>query len=128
MASCLAITFEMQKKDQKHDTANHHDTPDTILCPVKTAAAIVKRINNYACTNTNNPISPVLNNSNKTHVTSKKITDALRDSVKSIGKNVLNIRMDEISTHSIRSGAAMSMFIGGCPVYSSYKHSKNWFG
>ena len=28
MADYLAITFKMQKKDQKHDSVNHHATPD----------------------------------------------------------------------------------------------------
>ena len=116
-ADCLAITFEMQKKDDKHDTVNHHATPDTTLCPVKAAAAIVKRIKSYPGTNNDTPISTVLDNSRLTHVTSKQVTDALRDSVKSIGENFLNINADEIGTRSIRSGAAMAMFIGGCPVY-----------
>ena len=41
----------------------------------------------------------------------------LRDAVQAIGEGVLNIKVDEIGTHSIRSGAAMAMVMGGLPVY-----------
>jgi hypothetical protein len=41
----------------------------------------------------------------------------LKDSVRAIGEDVLNIKADEVGTHSLRSGAAMAMFLGGLPVY-----------
>jgi hypothetical protein len=41
----------------------------------------------------------------------------LRDAVQTIGEDVLNIKAEEIGTHSIWSGAAMAMFLGGLPVY-----------
>ena len=37
--------------------------------------------------------------------------------MRALGEDVLNIKADEVGTHSIRSAAAMAMFIGGLPVY-----------
>ena len=44
--------------------------------------------------------------------------DAIRDAVVAIGETSLGINKSEVGTHSIRSGAAMAMYLGGCPVYS----------
>ena len=35
-----------------------------------------------------------------------------------IGEEILGIKAEEVGTHSIRSGAAMSMYLGECPVYT----------
>ena len=45
------------------------------------------------------------------------MANVLKDTVGAIGEDVLNIKADEVGTHSIRSAAAMAMFIGGLPVY-----------
>jgi hypothetical protein len=51
------------------------------------------------------------------HITSTQIRNVLRDAVKAIRGDTLHISVDEIRTHSIRSGAAMAMFLGGRPVF-----------
>ena len=33
IADCLAITFEMQKKDDKNNTVHHEATRDQTMCP-----------------------------------------------------------------------------------------------
>jgi hypothetical protein len=43
--------------------------------------------------------------------------NALRDAVSAIGEDSLHIAAHKIGTHSIRLGAAMAMFLGGCPVF-----------
>ena len=62
-------------------------------------------------------ISAILVGSKITQVKSKQMVGVLRDAVQAIGEGVLNIKVDEIGTHSIRSGAAMAMVMGGLPVY-----------
>ena len=42
-ADCLAITFEMQKKDDKNDTIHHKATRDQTMCPVQAAAKYRRR-------------------------------------------------------------------------------------
>jgi hypothetical protein len=52
-----------------------------------------------------------------TTVTSRQVINALKDAVSSIGEQILKIEVSEIGTHSLQSGTAMAMFMGGCPVY-----------
>ena len=52
------------------------------------------------------------------HVTSKMMVESLRDAVKATGEEKLGFKAEEIGTHSIRSGAAMAMYLGKCPVYT----------
>jgi hypothetical protein len=41
----------------------------------------------------------------------------LWDAVSAIGEDTLHIAANEIGTHPIHSGAAMAMFLGGCPMF-----------
>jgi len=116
-ADCLAITFEMQKKEDKNDTVHHKATRDQTMCPVQAAAELVRRIRSYPNTNDDTPISALLIGSRITHVTGKQVANVLKDTVRAIGEDALNIKADEVGTHSIRSAAAMAMFLGGLPVY-----------
>ncbi len=52
------------------------------------------------------------------HVTSKELIAAMQDAVVAIGEDSLGFSKDQIGTHSIRSGAAMAMHLGECPVYT----------
>jgi hypothetical protein len=117
LSDCVAITFEMQKKEEKNDTVHHKSSGDLIMCPVRAAAELVRRILGYPGTDGNTPISAILVGSKITQVKSKQMVGVLRDAVQAIGEGVLNIKVDEIGTHSIRSGAAMAMVMGGLPVY-----------
>jgi hypothetical protein len=50
------------------------------------------------------------------HVTSKQVIADMKDAIQAIGEDVLHIKKEEISTHLIRSCAAMTMFLGNCLV------------
>jgi len=43
--------------------------------------------------------------------------NTLRDAVGAIGEVKLGIKKEDVGTHSIRSGAAMAMYLGECPVF-----------
>ena len=116
-ADCVAITFEMQKKEEKNDTIHHKATGDRIMCPVRAAVELVRRIRSYARINDETPISAVMMGTRIRHVTSKQVAKALQDAVTAIGEDVLNIKAEDVGTHSLRSAAAMAMFLGGLPVY-----------
>ena len=117
-ADNIAITFKTQKNGQKFDTvtqwATHHDT----LCPVTQWASLVKRIRTYPGENDDTNISAVWHHGKTHHITSKEITDALRNGLSVFGNDKLRIKPHEIGTHSIRSGAAMAMYLGGVPVFA----------
>ena len=117
-ADCVAITFEFQKKDERNDTVTQLDTDHSFLSPVRIWAAIVKRIRKYPGANDDTPVSAVWRNGRIQHVTSAEMVNALRDAVKVIGEEKLGFKSTEIGTHSLRSGAAMAMFLGECPVYT----------
>ncbi len=116
-ADCLNVTFEMQKKDEKNDTTTQMASGDITLCPVRAAAAIVHRIRSYLGANDDTPISAFWRYDSINHITSKQITNTLRDAVSAIGEDSLHIAANKIGTHSIRLGAAMAMFLGKCPVF-----------
>jgi hypothetical protein len=43
-ADCINVTFKMQKKDKKNDTTTQMASSNITLCPVRTAAAIIRWI------------------------------------------------------------------------------------
>jgi hypothetical protein len=59
---------------------------DVLLCPVRAAAAIVRRIKHYPGCSINSPISTVLNVGIIEHATSQHMIDALRDAASAIGE------------------------------------------
>ena len=117
-ADCVSITFEFQKKDERMDTVTQMASYDTILNPVRQWAALVKRISRYPGATRDTPVSAVWRNGRIEHITSKEMILALRAAVSSIGEDILGIKIEDIGTHSIRSGAAMAMYLGELPVYT----------
>ncbi len=116
-ANCINITFEMQKKDKKNNAVTQMSSGNVTLCPVRAAAATVCRIWSYPGANEDTQISAIWQYGCIEHITSKQIKNALRDAISAILEDTLHITTYVIGTHSIRSGAAMAMFLGGCPVF-----------
>ena len=52
------------------------------------------------------------------NITREMIADLCRDGVVVIGETKLGICKSEIRTRSIRSGAALAMYLAGVPVFS----------
>jgi hypothetical protein len=117
-ADCVSLCFEMQKKDEKWDRVTQLTSEDTILCPVRQWAALTRRILGYPGATPETTVNAVWKNDRIEFITSSDITDALRDGVKAIGEDKLGFKASEVGTHSIRSGAAMAMYLGECPVYT----------
>jgi hypothetical protein len=107
----------MQKKDKKNDAVTQMSLGDIKLCPVRAAAAIFCRIQFYPGANDSTLISAIWQYNRIEHIISKQINKALQDAVLAIGEVTLHIAADEIGTHSIRLGAAMAMFLGGCSLF-----------
>jgi hypothetical protein len=93
------------------DTVTQMASGDITLCPVCLAASIVQQIQGYSKPNNDTHISAVQINGKLTHVISTNVISALQD-------DRLGIKKEEVGTHLIRSGAAMAMYLGECPVYS----------
>ncbi len=114
---CVPITLEQQKKNEKMDRVTLMDSQDARLCPVRAAAAIVRRIRKYPGSTQDSPISTVTVNGHLKQVTSTHMINALRGAVGAIGEVKLGIKKEDVGTHSIRLGAAMAMYLGECPAF-----------
>ena len=99
------------------DTITQMASGDGTLCPVRAAAAIVKRVKKYPGSSQQTPISTVLNHGIIKHITSDHVIDALHNVMGAIGKAELGFKKEDVGTHSIRLGAAMAMYLGECPVF-----------
>jgi hypothetical protein len=118
LADSVSLTFETQKNQEKFDTVTHGRTDHDFLCPVKQWAAVVNRIWAYPGASINTPVSAVWRYNRIDHLTSQILIDALRDAVVTVGEDSLGFKASEVGTHSIRSGTAMQMYLGECPVYT----------
>ena len=61
--------IQNQKKDKKSDTLNQLASGDTVLCPVRAWAAIVKRLRGYRGTSNDTPVSAMWENGCVEHIT-----------------------------------------------------------
>jgi hypothetical protein len=116
-ADCIAITFEWQKNKRKADPVTQWKTNDVSLCPVKIWTSIVTLIRSYKGTNPNSPVSLAKHGNKIISITSEMIVNLIRDGVVAIGETKLGINWSEIGSKSIRSGAAMAMYLAGTPVF-----------
>jgi hypothetical protein len=117
-ADSVAITFEMQKNDEKFDTVTHGRTDDSVLCPVIQWARLVSRIWTYPGASLDTNVCTVWQNGRMEHITSKTILQHLRAACATIGSACLGFEPHKIGTHYLRSGAAMEMYLGELPVYT----------
>ena len=117
-ADCVSLTFEMQKKDEKHDTVTQYCTEHEIMCPVRAWAAVVKRIRGYPGANSDTPVSAVWRNGRIQHITSQDIIDGINRGAEAVGWDLLGLNKGDFGTHSIRSGGAMAMYLDEIPIYT----------
>ena len=119
LADCVAITFTFQKNDERDATVTMHRTLDPLLCPVKVWATIVRRVLAIPGTGPATPVNTYSDSDGKVKlVRSKDILLRLRAVVRFIGEAELGYAAGELGTHSIRSGAAMAMYLAGVPVFT----------
>jgi hypothetical protein len=117
-ADSVAITFKMQKNDEKFDTVTHGRTDDSVLCPVLQWACLVSRIWTYLGVSLDTNVCTVWRNGRMEHITSKTILQHLRAACATIGSACLGFEQHKIGTHSLHSRAAMEMYLGEIPVYT----------
>jgi hypothetical protein len=118
-ADSVAVTFEMmQKKNQKHDMVIHNWTEDLILCPVLQWARLVNRIWTYPGTTDDTSVCTVWRHDRREQITLRQVIASLQTACATIGGARLGFEPSKIGTHSLRSGAAMEMYLAGVPVYT----------
>lgn len=117
-ASRVTVTFENQKNGLKMDRRTHERTGDPVMCPVLRLASIIKRIlatDDAAGPDT--PVSTIWETEGRRVVTSDELRLQLRSScTKGGGVGTFGYGAGDIGTRSIRSGAAMGLFLMNHPV------------
>jgi hypothetical protein len=84
-ADSVAVTFEMQKNEEKHETIIHGRTDDPVLCPVKQWALLVNWIWSYQGTTENTPVCTVWRHDRRKQITSRQVITSLRAACATIG-------------------------------------------
>eukprot|EP00978_Attheya_sp_CCMP212_P036239 scaffold162830_cov52-Attheya_sp.AAC.9 len=116
-ADSVTITFEYQKNDERNDSVTMHRTGDMLLCPVISWAAIVQRVLSYPSTDKESPVNTMYNpNTEKlSYLSSVDMCIRLCAAASILGIAKLGFNPEDIGTHSLRSGAAMAMYLAGVP-------------
>jgi hypothetical protein len=123
LADTVSITFRKQKNRDNGTTITQHrnDRPGQAdICPVRTLADLVSRIRGYGRQPEN--ANPGINAWAETadddikYLSSTAVLEQLRTATRAIGERRLGFKAEDIGTHSIRSGAAMAMYLAGVKV------------
>jgi len=118
-ADALAITFEYQKRDERDETITQQKTDHHLLCPVKIGAKIVRRMQAQGASDDTFLYEYIRDSDGKKgHLTGPQALTLLRDFIWTIDYESLGIHPNDIGLHSLRSSAAMAMYLNGVPVYT----------
>ena len=117
-AEIVAVAFEMQKNEEKHEMVIHGRTDDPVLCPVKSWARLTSRIWKYPGTTEDTSVCTVWNHVRREQITLRQVITLLRSACASIISAHLGFDPSEIGTHSLCSGAAIEMYLARVPVYT----------
>jgi hypothetical protein len=115
-AMFVTICFVDQKNGTKMEKRSHRKTGQQIMCPVKAWARVVKRVRSQFRTNDDDkiPVCAYKEGHRATEITSSQVLQLLRGSCQfHDGENKYGIKVSELGTRSIRSGAAMALALNG---------------
>jgi hypothetical protein len=112
-AEYVSFTFEDQKNNEKNDTRSQRRTTDGVLCPVRRTASIVARIRRlvpgYSGATT---INTIFVGGTVIALSQEYLRDRLRVTCTALGgKATFGYSASDIGTKSLRSGAAMALFL-----------------
>jgi hypothetical protein len=113
----VTLTFKDQKNGELMQRRTAWRTTDPILSPVKAWASIVTRILSYQGCSKKTSVNTVLVNGRLIQITSAMMVASIRAAASTLGRNRLGYGPESFGTHSIRCGAAMAMYLGGCATF-----------
>jgi hypothetical protein len=123
LADTISIMFRKQKNRDNRTTITQHrnDRPGQAdICPVRTLADLVSRIQGYGrhpgIANLEINAWADAADDETRYLSSSAVLEQLRTATRAIGKRRLGFKAEDIGTHSIRSGAAMAMYLAGVKV------------
>jgi hypothetical protein len=112
-AEYVSLTFEDQKNNEKNDTRSQRRTADRVLCPVRRAASLVARIRRLVShPTTSTTINTILVAGSTLALSQEYLRDRLRVTCTALGgRDTFGYSASDIGTKSLRSGAAMALFL-----------------
>jgi hypothetical protein len=126
LADYIRITFVSQKTDKKFQHVYHHRSGCQYLCPIITWAYTIKRVISYPSTTKTSTVNTIrLANGLISSLTCSFLINKVRLASQALGHCLLGFHLHEIGLHSLRSGAAMAMFLAGNSV-STIKLTGRW--
>ena len=116
-ADTITVTFEFQKRDLRDDPITQSKSGDPFLCPVRAAAAIVRRMSKFHATQ--DAYIYVYQNSSGTlmDLTADSCRTHLRNFIKTVDKG-WGLDPKDVGLHSFRTSSAMAMYLNKIPVYT----------
>ena len=117
----VTLTFEDQKNGTKNDRRTHQQTSDPVLCPLKRiVVSIVQRIIIRIVLTATQQTS--INTIRLLAATTQILSTTLRQFIRSTcilggGRATFGYDANDVGTKSIRSGAAMGLFLMNHPVH-----------
>ncbi len=121
LADYVDITFEYQKNDERNESVGMYRSNTKRYHAVSVWAAIVNRIRGYEGATDDWKVNMYQyrdekGNIKNIEITSNRIRTKLRVAARLIGKDALGFDASDIGCHSIRSGAAMALYLAKVPV------------
>jgi hypothetical protein len=118
LAESVSITFRFQKRDIRDDTITQSRSGHKSFCPVVACAQIINEMRRDGNKETDCVYRFLQDNGTFTDLNSKTALLMLRQFLRNADSTSLNIKPEECGLHSIRSSAAMAMYLNGIPVYT----------
>ena len=117
LADAVTITFEFQKRDLRDDSITQSKSGDKLLCPVRAAATVAKRLLRITPSQDAHAFTYADKKGTPWDLTAKAALAHLRCFIANVDP-VFGLKPKEIGLHSIRSSAAMGMYLNGIPVFT----------
>jgi hypothetical protein len=113
LADRVTVTFEDQKNGLRMDKRTHHRTTDLVLCPVRRLASLIERMyRRVPNANRDSSINTVFLATRTSFITSDALRRFMRATCSLLGgEKTFGFNANDIGTKSLRSGAAMSLFL-----------------
>ena len=113
LATRVTVTFEDQKNGLKMDKRTHQRTGDPVMCPIRSLSSIARRIReSIPGAGGETQLNTVWENGKETYITGERLRDSLRRTCTEMGgSDVFGFNGKDIGTKSLRSGAAMGLFL-----------------
>ena len=113
-AAQMFITFDNQKNAIRGETDSHFRSESAAVCPVKAGNDIFLRLHNQGC-DPPAPISDYPSNHGLCSISASHIISVIRAKCLRVGAARLGFTLENVGTHSLRSGGAMAMHLAEVP-------------